>query len=153
MQMNNVCGRWAEEKWKVTAVNVLGCHTPVDVVKEQNGVNSHFCSYGTPLYSCNTWYTIILQRSQKSAIPFISFTSIRKICQGSLGLIFFYFLWQLRDWSLTPEVHSLLSCPQGEGGGCKQGEICSCCGNKVKKIDTFGGCAEEMLLKMPWKSL
>lgn len=151
MQMNKEGGRWAEEKWRVTAVNVLGCHTPMDVVKEQNGVNSHFCSYGTPLYSCNTSYTIILQRSQKSAIIFISFTSIRKICQGSLRF-FLYILWQLRAWSLIPEVHSLLSCPQGKGRGCKQEEVCSCSGKKVKKIDTFGVCPKKRLLKMPWKS-
>lgn len=134
MQMNEVCGRWAEEKWRVTAVNVLRWHTPMDVVKEQNGVNSHFCSYGTPLYSRNTWYTIILQRSQASAIAFISFTSIRKYTKVHWDWLF-YFLWQLRDWFFTPEAHSPLSCPWGEGGGCKQKEIGSCSGNKVKKLE------------------
>lgn len=139
----------AEEKWRETAVNVLGRHTPMGVVKEQNGVHSHFCSYGTPLHSHNTWYAIIPQRSRKSAIPF---TSIRKICQSSLRLnfflIFFFFciLWQLRDRFLTPEAHSLLSCPRGKGGGCIK-EVGSSSGSKLKKSDTFGAPCQGTIIK------
>lgn len=61
---------------------------------------------------------------------------------------FFGILWQLRDRFLTPEAHSLLSCPRGEGGGCIK-EVGSSSGSKLKKSDTFGARAKEPLSKVP----